>query len=126
MRYVCKNLRGLEIHQAKIKCGTEKRQQNRTAVTDQTEEDQHYRTEDLQPNVSSQEDKSEANEGQRNNQDNLLADAKDKINWPQMTSKEWGKFDEDMERTNTDTYLETMTRIIYTIEEDRYGAEENS
>ena len=43
-----------------------------------------------------------------------------------MTSKEWGKFDEDMERTNTDTYLETMTRIIYTIEEDRYGAEENS
>ena len=73
---VCKILRGLKIHQAKIKCVTEKRQENRTAVSDQTVEDQHYRTENLQTNVSSQEDKSEANEVQRVYQETLLADDK--------------------------------------------------
>ena len=53
------------IDQAKTKCGTEERQEDRTAVADQTEEDhsqdqdQHHRTQDLKPNVSSEEDRRE-------------------------------------------------------------------
>ena len=48
-----------------------------------------------------------------------------------MISKEWGKFDEDMEKILEMTLtgpaekkLEVMTRMIYTIAEDRFGVEE--
>ena len=128
---VCKILRVLKIRQAKIKCGIEKRQENRTAVSDQTEEDQHYRTEDLQPNVSSQEDKSEANEGQRVYQETLLANAKDKIKWPLMISEEWGSLMttwRKFSKWHLHWYLlrNNDKDKIYTIAENRYGAEENS
>ena len=48
-----------------------------------------------------------------------------------MISKEWEKFDEDMEKILEITLtgpaekkLEVMTRMIYTIAEDRFGVEE--
>ena len=53
-----------------------------------------------------------------------------KIKWPPMISKEWEKFDEDMEKilemtlTGPAEKLEVMTRMIYTIAEDKFGVEE--
>ena len=41
---VCKNLQGLKIHQAKTRCGSGKRQEERTVITDKTEEN-HSRDE---------------------------------------------------------------------------------
>ena len=40
----CKNLQGLYIHQAKTRCGSGKRQKERTDITDKTEEN-HSRDE---------------------------------------------------------------------------------
>ena len=74
---------------------------DRTVVAGQTEEDrsqdQHHSTEDLQQNVSSQEDKRETSDGPRVIQENLPDEVKEKIKRPPMISKEWEKFDEDME-----------------------------
>ena len=60
----------------------------------------------------------------------MPADTRDKIKWPQMTGKEWEKFDDDMERILQMTLtgpaekkLVIMTRIILTIVEDSFGVE---
>ena len=101
----------------------------------QTEEDhsqdQHHSAEDLQPNVSSQEDRRETSDGPRAIQENQPEEAEGNVKWPQMISKEWEKFDEDMEKILEMTLsgpaekkLEVMTRMIYTIAEDRFGVEE--
>ena len=55
---VCKNLKGLKIHQARTKCGSGKQQRERTVNTDETTEDHsqeaHHSAEDLLPNEATQ------------------------------------------------------------------------
>ncbi|VDI43858.1 Hypothetical predicted protein [Mytilus galloprovincialis] len=128
--------KGLQIHQARTKCGSGKQQQReRTVNTDETTEDHsqeaHHRAEDLLPNEATQINIKEE-EGNRNKQKPAKTPStdsrKEKIQWPPTDDRRWEIFDEDLDKILDNTItgdvqrkISSLSTIIYAVGQERFG-----
>lgn len=129
---LCKNLKGLKIHQVKAKCSTGKKREERTAVAGEMIEDhsqeQPHSTEDLQPTASSQEQRRRPTVESEKMHGSLTVEKKGRISWPPVNSEEWQKFDEDMDKLlevlligAVEKKLKSMCRSVYCVAEEQFG-----
>jgi hypothetical protein len=135
---VCKNLKGLRIHQAKTKCGSVRRQEERSGNTGQTEEDHsqdlHHRAEDLPlPEAASTSTEREPRdqEAQQVNAEPLTSTRLGKVKWPTSDDKQWEAFDDDLDKIlesmligEAERKINTLTTMVYTIGKERFGTME--
>ena len=116
----CKNLRGLKIHQGRMKCLVEGRQEQRTGQDpDQTQEKQgqevHHSTQSLHANVAPKSTSTTTN-----------------IKWPPSNSiGDWQNFDKDVceivrlsSKGNIEARIDLLTVIITYFAAERFGYKE--
>lgn len=129
---ICKNLRGLKIHQAKTKCGREEAQVQRTdLVSGETSENPNQEAPHsvgvfLAPQSAAL---------PRNTSPDRPPQSepmKERIKWPKMSdTKAWATLDQDLnqilEVTTTGTVerkINTLTEITYNLAKERFGTVE--
>ncbi|XP_033747101.1 uncharacterized protein LOC117332324 [Pecten maximus] len=136
---VCKNLRGLRIHQAKARCQPEEIQQQRTGRRpDETQEvpsqESHHSAEDLSADVSSQRDTpnslgGEASQGAQ--VDNDHTERRERVKWPKIVDRSrWKQLDEDLDsileatlQGGVEKKIKSLTMIVYKVSCERFGVE---
>ncbi|XP_038159099.1 uncharacterized protein LOC119796966 [Cyprinodon tularosa] len=129
---ICKNTRGLKIHQAKTKCGKEAiLLQRRVETPRQTQENPSqeapHSTGDLLATALPLNHTVVNSDASQQPQP-----AKDRIKWPKMNSnKEWQQLDEDLCKIletalvgAAEQKMATMTAIIYNVAKERFGVED--
>ena len=134
---ICKNLRGLRIHQARTKCKNVRHQKERTDNSDKTDEDHsqdsHHSAEDLNPTEAAQDDRQDSGEpGPAHvGMEKDLQPRKDRVKWPPSNDKQWDIFDEDMEMLlesvlvrDVEKKITTLTTMVYTVGMERFGTTE--
>ena len=132
---VCKNLQWLKIHQAKTRCGSGKRQKERTVITDKKEEnhsrDEHHSVEGLLPpeatQINTEEEESYSNQ-RRTTVEPSSDNRKQRIQWPPSDDKRWESFDEDLDKILGSTLmadvhgkLSSLSTFVYTVGQERFG-----
>ena len=120
---LCKNLKGLKIHQGKMKCMKVVEQPHRTGSPDKTQEEPSQ--ESTHSARSLQETRTQPNT-------NTCTSVAPRIKWPPASSKhDWTKFDDELdmvlETVNSRTVekkLQAMTTIVVAMGQERFGTVE--
>ena len=131
---LCKNSRGLKIHQARAKCRPKSTQEERTVNTGETQEDhsqeEPHSTEDLLPSGRMQDDTPTQTEQPQHGSPNQHHE---KIKWPPANDKAWEDLDEDLDKILIATMkgdafqkIHTMTTLVYAVGKERFGVEEKA
>ena len=134
---LCKNQRGLKIHQSKSKCGDVRTQTQRTKVpSDETQEitsqDSTHSTGDLSTSESSHDSSSILNEMPSREKDTTATPCKERVSWPKMSEdRAWKQFDDDVDMVLETTMqgtierkINTLSTIAYNIGKERFSVEE--
>ena len=129
---VCKNQRGLKIHQAKKGCVTPKELQQRTEKSGETSEVQEQETnhsiQDHHVAVENEISEQIVTEPiQRDKPKNI--ERKERIKWPKSNEeRKWQDLDDDLDcilnetlKGNIESKLESFVTIIYSVSRERFG-----
>ena len=131
---ICKNLKGLRIHQGKSKCGSGRPRDERAANTGETEEnhsqDEHHSAENLYHSEEIRNNRQEElgiPNPLRAEADNSQ-ERKERIRWPQTDDKKWESFDEDMDKIldgtlvgDVEKKISTLETMLYAMGKERFG-----
>ena len=126
---VCKNIRGLKIHQSRSRCQSRPNQRERSANAGQTLEDHsqdsHHSTEDLLPTGRDQEGGIQEPEAQAQQKPPL---EQGRVKWPPSNSGAWQELDSDLDKILASTLkgdalhkVSAMTMLIHTVASERFG-----
>ena len=129
---VCKNVRGLRVHQARSKsCSAVSQTQRTENIPHETEEvasqESNHSTDDLFANESQQANVSNTTGEQRNQHDAHHPVRKDSVKWPRSNEKEWKVYDEDLEyilnsilQGPAEKKIYTLTTVAHNLGEERF------
>ena len=139
---ICKNIRGLKIHQARSRCGSVTTQTQRTVSTGETQEEPRQETTHSARSLSASESPQDTigelmdalglQASQTSQGHHAGMQRRARISWPKLEDDAaWGNFDADvsniLETTlqgNAERKMESLTNIVYNIGKERFGVEE--
>ncbi|XP_078587744.1 uncharacterized protein LOC144868686 [Branchiostoma floridae x Branchiostoma japonicum] len=139
---VCKNSKGLKIHQAKTKCGKEVAQMQRTGaetlgeMQEDSRQEVHHSTGDVQAPASplsrSSTPVSQPSRGSERVDATEIQPAKERIKWPKLSdTNSWSQLDQDLDRVleatlagTVERKVDSLTTITYNMAKERFGVEE--
>ncbi|XP_021349432.1 uncharacterized protein LOC110466448 [Mizuhopecten yessoensis] len=135
---ICKNSRGLKIHQARTKCGHREILTQRTDISNESGETQeelsqesNHSTESLQASVSPDGSIGNLNEASAHGVQAVRDRRLDKVQWPKTNDEAaWRNLDQDLEailettlQGNVERKVEALTSIVYSVCKERFGVE---
>ena len=100
---ICKNKRGLKIHQSRSKCSDVRTQTQRTEFSsgetqEITSQDSTHSTGDLSASESSHDSRWSLNDASCSEKDTTTTQCKERVSWPTMSDDSaWKQFDDDLE-----------------------------
>jgi len=136
---MCKNAKGLKIHQSRMGCRPDREHSQYTDLPDglsgktqkNHSQDEHHSAEDLHDGDQEQADESPASGmglGSQSSRVEPHSSRLEHVKWRAMNDTQWRDFDTyvDMilEQVSTGTVLrklESMTRLIYAVGKERFG-----
>ncbi|KAL0148227.1 hypothetical protein M9458_056459 [Cirrhinus mrigala] len=131
---VCKNTKGLKIHQGRTKCGKKGSQMQRTVVApgetqESSRQEEPHSPGDLSAPVSPQDLRKDSSNTSPESQTHP---ARERIKWPKMgDTKEWDQLDQDLDKVlgatlagTAEQKVNTLTTITYNLPRERFGLED--